>query len=137
MFLAQCIHETGCFKWVRELGKPEYFNKYDFRKDLGNVYKGDGGKYKGRGFIQLTGRANYEKAGEFLHLPLVEQPELVESYTIAALVAGWYWKNKNLNYWSDVSDLKKVTFLINGGYNGLEDRQNWYNICLEILNCKK
>lgn len=84
MFLSQIAHETGGFRWLCELGKDEYFKKYENRKDLGNTIVGDGAKFKGRGFIQITGRDNYSKAGIALNLDLVNSPEIAETPTVAA-----------------------------------------------------
>jgi len=133
MFLAQCLHETGGFVHLRELGSDYYFRKYEFRKDLGNIYKGDGAKYKGRGLIQLTGRYNYTACGKDLNLPLVEQPFLAERYPVAVQVAGWFWKEHSLNYYADMLNIYKCTKRINGGYNGIEDRKMWYDRCKQIF----
>lgn len=89
-FLAQIGHESGGLKWVRELASGE---AYEGREDLGNIYPGDGPRYKGRGLIQLTGRANYRRAGEQLGFPYEDNPEMVEEPWHAVEVALWYWRN--------------------------------------------
>ncbi len=132
-FLAQIAHETGGFKWFRELGNDAYFKKYDGRKDLGNTQPGDGPRYKGRGFIQITGRANYEKAGQALGIDLINEPQLAETPTVGARVATWFWGSRNLNSYADKGDFITITRRINGGLNGLEDRQAYYARAKETL----
>jgi putative chitinase len=131
-FLAQVAHETMDFKHMAEIGGSLDFKKYDIRfapgkaKQLGNTEPGDGAKFKGRGYIQLTGRYNYAKAGEALGLPLEQKPELVEKPEIAAKVAIWYWKNRVKPNVDDFKDVKGVTKPINPGLKGLEDRKEKY-----------
>lgn len=118
-FIAQCAHESDGFATTKEYASGA---AYEGRKDLGNTHKGDGVRYKGRGLIQLTGRANYTAAGKALHAPYVEQPELVERFPAAADVSGWFWGTHKLNQHADKNDVKTVTKIINGGYNGLDSR---------------
>ena len=128
--LAQFAHETMGFTFLRELGNDQYFSKYDFRKDLGNNGVGMGAKYKGRGFIQLTGYTNYSKADDDLELGLVENPQLVEQPPVAAMVSCWWWDQHNLNDLADRNTLdafKKITRIINGGFNGLASRCNFWD----------
>ena len=139
-FLAQCAHETGDFQWLSELGSEKRFARlYDLAhspkkaKALGNVKPGDGAKYKGRGFIHLTGRYNYRKAGEALGLPLEENPELVEDPKIAAKTAVWYWKTRVQPRANDFADVERVTRLINPGMRGLDDRKEKFAKYSEII----
>lgn len=125
-FLAQIAHETGGFQWFHELGADAYFKKYDGREDLGNTEPGDGARYKGRGFIQITGRTNYTKAGEALGLDLVHEPQLAETPSAAARVAAWFWRSHDLNGLADKEDFLTITRRINGGLTGIEDRQAYY-----------
>lgn len=121
-FLAQLAHESGSLRYVREIASGK---AYEGRKDLGNVKPGDGVKYKGRGLIQLTGRANYEAFNGWLNRSgtnVVEQPEELEKPELAALVAGWFWNRTGLNKLADKDDVRGVTRKINGGFNGLDDR---------------
>lgn len=119
-FLAQVCHESGSFQWLREIWGPTKDQlRYEGRKDLGNTEPGDGFRFRGRGLIQVTGRANYETCGEALDLPLVHQPELLEKPMIAARSAGWFWKTHNLD---EVDDFMRMTRIINGGTNGYADR---------------
>lgn len=119
-FLAQLAHESDGFKTATEYASG---SAYEFRADLGNTAKGDGARFKGRGLIQLTGRANYAKAGEALGLDLVGNPALAAQFPAAIRAAGWYWAARNLNAKADRDDIRAVTKAINGGYNGLDDRK--------------
>ena len=92
-------------------------------KTLGNTKVGDGARYKGRGYIQLTGRYNYKKAGEALGLPLEDKPELVEKPEVAAKVAIWFWQNRVQPRVDDFYDTRASTKPINPGLKGLEDRK--------------
>ena len=139
-FLAQTAHESHNFKSMVEYGGSLDFKKYEpkFVKDkktkklvqvnpkaktLGNIKVGDGARYKGRGYIQLTGRYNYKKAGEALGLPLEEKPGLVEKPEIAAKVAIWFWQNRVQPRVDDFYNTKAATKPINPGLKGLEDRK--------------
>ncbi|RML20109.1 Prophage PssSM-02, lytic enzyme, partial [Pseudomonas syringae pv. lapsa] len=102
-------------------------------KDLGNTVAGDGSKYRGRGLIQVTGRANYEECGEALGLDLIDHPELLELPQHAAMSAAWFWHRAALNTLADMGDLLTITKRINGGTNGLADRQALYARALEVL----
>ena len=127
-FLSQCAHETLDFKHMKEIGGSLDFRKYDPKyaprkaKQLGNKDIGDGAKYKGRGYIQLTGRENYKKAGAALGLPLEKHPELVEKPEVAAKVAVWYWKNRVAPNVDSFKDNKAVTKTINPGMKHLDQR---------------
>jgi len=118
-FLAQIIHESGSFNYVLELDSGL---AYEYRSDLGNTQKGDGPRYKGRGFIQLTGRANYQKYGDTIGVDLISHPELVAT-VYPADSAGYFWHTHNINALADMDNINAVTRMINGGYNGLADRQ--------------
>jgi len=127
-FMAQCEHESGNFAHLEELGGKNYLAKYDLTvnpakaKALGNTQAGDGAKYKGRGFIQITGKANYASAGQALGIDLVSNPELAAKPDVAAKVAVWYWQNRVKPYVQDFSDTRGVTKRINPGLQGLQDR---------------
>lgn len=139
MFLAQLAHESGGFRWDHELGNKAYFSRYDGRKDLGNTNPGDGYLYRGRGYIQLTGRANYIFYGKKLAIDLVGKPDLAATPVVASRVACQYWvdhKNKagkNCNSLADSGDFIAITRLINGGTNGLSDRKAWLAKILKML----
>jgi len=127
--LAQAAHESHDFKSMVEYGGGLDFRKYDPKyapkkaRALGNTKVGDGARYKGRGYIQLTGRYNYKRAGQALGLPLEEKPELAEKPEVAAKIAVWFWKNKVQPKVDNFNDVRAVTKPINPGLNGLEDRK--------------
>lgn len=130
MFLAQLAHESGSLRYVEEIASGE---AYEGRKDLGNTEPGDGKRFKGRGLIQITGRANYRAVGKALAYDFLSDPEAMEKPGAAAMVSGWFWDAKGLNAWADKGDFKRVTKIINGAYNGLKDRlEHWYR-CQKAL----
>jgi putative chitinase len=151
-FLAQCAHESGNFRYTREnlnysadaLIKtfPKYFSKdtaqtvekkpelianmvYSNRMGNGDKQSGDGWKYRGRGYIQLTGKSNYVAFGKYISVDLLNNPDLVAT-KYPLLSAAWYFEIKRLWELSNNDDLentvKILTFRINGGFNGLSDR---------------
>lgn len=128
-FLSQCAHETLDFKHMKEIGGSLDFRKYDPKyapkkaKALGNKQVGDGAKYKGRGYIQLTGRDNYKRAGQALGLPLEQQPELVEKPEVAAKVAVWYWNSRVASKVDNFKNTADVTKTINPGMKHLDQRK--------------
>lgn len=133
-FIAQVGHESGQFRWVREIWGPTVQQAgYEGRADLGNTAKGDGSKYRGRGLIQITGRANYAECGEALALDLINKPELLELPQNAAMSAAWFWSTRGLNTLADACDFAKITRRINGGLNGLEDRLALWERAKKVL----
>ncbi|WP_432755751.1 glycoside hydrolase family 19 protein [Pseudomonas sp. WMBT8] len=133
-FIAQVGHESGQLRYVREIWGPTAQQvRYEGRADLGNTVKGDGSKYRGRGLIQITGRANYAACGEALGLDLINQPELLEQPQHAAMSAAWFWSTKGLNTLADKGEFVKITRRVNGGVNGLEDRQRLYAQAQKVL----
>ena len=129
--IAQCAHETANFTTLRERGtRQEFLQQYDRRHNpeaaeiLGNEHPGDGAKYYGRGYIQLTGRDNYRRAGQALNLPLEAHPELVEKDPkIAAETTIWFWKTQVAAKTDNFEDTKTVTKPINRTLHGIEDRE--------------
>lgn len=137
-FIAQIGHESGQFRYVRELGNDQYLSKYDtgsLAKRLGNTPEadGDGQKYRGRGLIQITGRANYMMCGEALALDLINHPELLEKPQHACMSAAWFWASRGLNTLADAGQFDTITRRINGGQNGAADRQALYARALKVL----
>jgi len=122
-FLAQLGHESGDLRYCEEIADGR---AYEGRVDLGNTVKGDGPLFKGRGLIQLTGRANYRSYGlargrDFL---TGDNPRLLAlDPELAVDVAAWFWTTRGLNAIADADDLRLITRRINGGYNGLDDRE--------------
>lgn len=122
-FLAQIAHESGSLKYVKEIANG---SAYEGRKDLGNTSSGDGVKYKGRGLIQITGKVNYRACGLALGLDLIASPELLETPENASRSAAWFWRWKNLNQYADSDRFGSLTRVINGGFNGIDDRiRHW------------
>jgi len=133
-FLSQCAHESGNWKYRTELASG---SAYEGRKDLGNTQPGDGVKFKGRGYIQLTGRANYTKFSKFIGEDCVANPNLVaDKYPLSS--AGYFFNTKP-NMWTTCdkgsgSDIVlAVTKKVNGGTNGLDDRQKYFTKFWNIL----
>lgn len=147
-FLAQVTHESGGLFYTEELASG---TAYEGRKDLGNIYPGDGVKFKGRGLIQITGRTNYQALSTALQADFINNPTLLGGKNIhlcspdqlkyAALSAGWFWNKTGLNAIADkiilqqaidegtnLDNFKLITRRINGGYNGLPDRLHRYQM---------
>jgi putative chitinase len=119
-FMAQVAHESGGFRYMEEIASGQ---AYEGRADLGNTQPGDGKRYKGRGPIQLTGRANYRTYGRQVGIDIEAHPEVVAMPSFGLLVACMFWDSKGLNALADADDVIAVTRKINGGQNGLADRQ--------------
>ena len=133
-FIAQIGHESGQLKYVKEIWGPTKAQaRYEGRADLGNTQPGDGSKYRGRGFIQITGRANYGACGEALGLDLIAQPELLEKPQHACMSAAWFWATSGLNTLADAGKFEAITQRVNGGQNGAADRQALYARALKVL----
>ena len=133
-FIAQVGHESGQLRLVCEIWGPTAQQlTYEGRADLGNTVKGDGSKYRGRGLIQITGRANYTACGNALGLDLVSKPELLKLSRHAAMSAAWFWSTKGLNSLAYQGDFTKITRRINGGLTGQADRQALYDKALKVL----
>lgn len=120
-FLAQVGHESGSFKYMEEIASGA---AYEGRADLGNTVKGDGIRFKGRGPIQITGRANYRYFGRQIGIDLERRPEIAAYPSIGLHLACAYWSNRNLNALADKDLLEDITRKINGGTNGLADRRS-------------
>lgn len=129
-FVAQIAHESGELRFTREIGTGEL---YEGRKDLGNTEPGDGPRYKGRGLIQVTGRANYATCGKALGLDLISNPSLLEVPDGACRSAGWFWKTNGLNELADADKFGAVTKRINGGYSALDERIRYWLVARSVL----
>lgn len=129
-FLAQLAHESLELFYFEEIASG---SAYEGRKNLGNTHPGDGVRYKGRGPIQLTGRDNYRKAGEALNLDLEGEPLQAVKPEVAFRVAGWFWQSHKLNEYADKGDFTTITRIINGGFNGLAQREIYFNRAKNVL----
>ena len=139
MFLAQIAHESGEFQWMKEIWGPtaaqrNYEPPTAKAAELENTKPGDGKRYMGRGVIQLTGRGNYRTFGHTLGVDFEGNPDLAAQPEWAFRTAGLFWKRKNINQPSDRRDLRAATKLVNGGTNGIEDRQAYYDRAILVLS---
>jgi len=144
-FLAQIMHESGAFRYDREIWGPTKAQKgYEGRKDLGNTQPGDGKKFAGHGPIQVTGRANTREYHAWCkkHIggsvpDFVSKPDLINTDPWEGLSALWYWDTRSLNTWADQGDIETITRRVNGGKNGLADRMDYYGrVALVLLGYK-
>jgi putative chitinase len=122
-FLAQVGHESGELRFTEEIADG---HAYEGRLDLGNTQPGDGPRFKGRGLIQLTGRANYRAYGAAVGIDFLDGDNarrLATDPDLAADVACWFWTTRGLNALADQDDVTAITKKINGGLNGFADRQ--------------
>lgn len=119
-FFAQLGHESDGFKAMEEYASGA---AYEGRVDLGNTQPGDGRRFKGRGPIQLTGRANYRDYGRRIGIDLESHPEIAALPSLGMLTACTYWTVKGLNALADTDGIEAITRKINGGTNGLADRK--------------
>lgn len=119
-FMAQLIHESGSFRYMEEIASG---TKYEGRADLGNTQPGDGVRFKGRGPIQITGRANYRRFGRIIGIDIERHPEIAALPSIGLQLACAYWTDRGLNTFADRDDIIGITKRINGGLNGFDDRK--------------
>jgi len=140
-FIAQLAHESGQFRFMEEIwGPTPAQNRYEppssLATDLGNTDAGDGKRFKGRGPIQITGRANYQRFGDLLRMDLVSNPSLAAAPDVAFRIAGLFWSKKGLNELADQATadaFRQITKRINGGFNGLAERQAFYAAACTVL----
>jgi Predicted chitinase len=119
-FMAQLIHESGNFHYMEEIASGQ---AYEGRADLGNIYPGDGKRHKGRGPLQITGRANYRLYGQLLGIDFERHPELLSTPSIGLMAGCLFWQRNNLNGVADADDVERITRRVNGGLNGFDDRK--------------
>ena len=143
MFISQIGHESGSLQFVRELwGPTDAQLRYEGRADLGNTLPGDGFRFRGRGLIQTTGRANYRhlrdrlRKGGYRCPDFEQEPELLEEPQWAALSACDYWEMRKCNEAADACNFEMVTRLVNGGLNGLDDRLNRWERAKRVLGAR-
>jgi putative chitinase len=140
-FLAQIAHESGQLRFMEEIWGPtaaqgRYEPASTLASNLGNTSAGDGRRFKGRGPIQLTGRANYRRFGELLGVDLLTAPDQAAKPELAFRTAALFWTKNGLNELADQANgdaFKLITRRINGGVNGLADRQRFYTKACTVL----
>jgi putative chitinase len=140
-FLAQLAHESGQLRFMQELWGPtaaqqRYEPPSTLAAALGNTESGDGERFRGRGPIQITGRANYRRYGGLLSVDLESHPQLAARHELAFRIAGLFWNQNGLNELADEASpaaFKKITRRINGGFNGLADRERLYAVACATL----
>lgn len=132
MFFAQIGQESAELRFTEEVSSGV---AYEGRIDLGNIQPGDGALFKGRGLVLITGRANYRAFSVAINRPdVMSNPALVGSVPDLALEAAlWFWTSRNLNMLTDNGDVRAVTRRINGGYNGLEQRNAYLAAAKAVL----
>ena len=134
MWLAQLAHESAELRLTTEIADG---SAYEGRLDLGNTQRGDGRRFRGRGLIQITGRANYAACSLALSGSadlLLEHPQLLaDDPLLACRSAGWYWRSRRLNRYADVGDITGCTKVINGGRNGQADRIKYFDRARAVL----
>lgn len=161
-FMSQCAHESASFNTLVENLNysrpallnvfPKYFTEenvddyarepvkianrvYSNRMGNGDESSGDGWQFRGRGVIQLTGRNNYAAFKEKYDIDVLSDPDLVSTdKRVALLSAIWFWQVNSLNRHADSGDFRTLTRRINGGFNGLEDREKYYMKSIEYFN---
>ena len=139
-FVAQLAHESGQFRFMEEIWGPtpaqrRYEPASTLAATLGNSEAGDGRRFKGRGPIQITGRANYRRFGDLLGTDLVSEPDRAALPELAFRIAGLFWSKKGLNELADRAtdeSFREITRRINGGFNGLDDRRRFYGVACTV-----
>lgn len=123
-FLANVGHESGGLHWVVELWGPTIAQqRYEGRRDIGNTQPGDGFRFRGRGLLQTTGRANYAALSKALGVDFVADPDRLAQPVDAARSAGYFWQSNGLSAFADKGDFLTVVKRVNGGFSGLSERQ--------------
>lgn len=130
-FLAQLAHESGEYRWMEEIADG---SAYEGRADLGNTEPGDGMRFKGHGPIQITGRTNHKSCGLALGIDLIAEPRLICTPEYGTASACWFWNSRRLSPLADRGWFSTITKIINGGFNGLEDRWRYYERNRQILS---
>jgi putative chitinase len=129
-FLAQVAFESSELRFFEGL---VFDPVYEEPESLGNIHPEDRVRYKARGPLPLTGRANYRAASRALGIDLEREPARVVEAEVGFRVAAWYWRSRNLNRLADVGDFREITRRLNGGYNGMARRGEYYQRALDVL----
>ena len=140
-FVAQLAHESGQLRFMEEIwGPTDAQRRYEpastLAAKLGNTQAGDGKRFKGRGPIQITGRSNYGRFGSLLSLDLLAAPERAAVPDTAFRVAALFWQKNGLNEIADQATseaFREMTRRINGGFNGLKEREQFYATARAVL----
>ena len=134
-YLAQIAHESAELRYSEEIASGKAYDTGKLAIKLGNTPEadGDGQKYKGRGLIQVTGRANYEAYKQYCGFDVVERPELLAKPVGAIRSSMWFWKTKGLNELADRDEFTAISKRINGGTNGIEDRRKYLARAKKVL----
>lgn len=130
-FISQCSHESACGLYTKEIADG---TAYEGRTDLGNTQPGDGPKYKGAGYIQLTGRSNYQSFANYIGDSKIMNGVDYVAANYPWTSAGFWWYSNKMNALCDSgASVETITRKVNGGTNGLADRQKYYNICVNVF----
>ena len=160
-FIAQCAHESGNFisivenlnyraeslmkTWPSHFPNMDIANQYAHNQQAiankvyanrmgnGDEASGDGYKYCGRGLIQITGKSNYQQFADSISTPLDQIPDFLVTFEGAVQGSAWFWELHDLNTLADAGNIRHITYIINGGYTGYDDRVARYNRALQIL----
>ena len=137
-YLAQVMHESACLRYTTEIASGAAYDTGAKAIALGNTPEkdGDGQKFKGRGYIQLTGRANYKAFSEsdLCMEDVLKNPEKVAQFPLNQMASMWFWQTKDLNALADLDDggkvgediVRRITLKVNGGQNGIAERLLYY-----------
>ena len=145
-FMAQSAHETRNFESMVEEGSDRYFLRYEktsknpnhrkSAKRLGNTEKGDGARFKGRGYLQITGRDNYTRVGKRIGVNLAKNPELLERPDINLKASLAYWKMRTSSKVKNFNNVRAVTYTINPGLDKLDWRMEQFKDYKQLLAMK-
>lgn len=134
-FLAQCAHESGELRYLRELASGDAYEPPSQKAiDLGNTQPGDGHRFRGGALIEITGRYNYLACGTALGFDLIGHPELIEVPQNACMASAWWWQAHGLNELADVNAFGTITKRINGGFTHIDERLGYWLVALKTLS---
>ena len=127
-YLAQIAHESAEMRYTKELASGAAYDTGKLAKRLGNTPEadGDGQRYKGRGLIQLTGRANYEAYKKYCGFDIIKNPDLLAQPVGAIRSSMWFWRTNGLNQLADAGLFREITKKVNGGFNHIEKRHEYF-----------
>lgn len=129
-FLTQVIVESNYFRIIQEPGKGL---EYEGNKKLGNIEKGDGRRFIGRGYLRIVGRSEYEEYRQHSRIDVVTYPHYTTTPKVAMDIAGWLWVKKNLNSAADLNDLEGITKTLLGVSVYLRERQEIFDKVRRVM----